>query len=48
MVEAATAGSIQRFRPIFMTLLVASLGLVPCVYVWIARDGDIHVDDSVK
>jgi cobalt-zinc-cadmium resistance protein CzcA len=76
VIEAATMGSIQRFRPIFMTMLVASLGLVPaamshgigsdsqrpfaivivggllavlaistflvpCVYVWIARDGDI-------
>jgi heavy metal efflux system protein len=83
VIEAATTGAIQRFRPIFMTMLVASLGLVPaamshgigsdsqrpfaivivggllavlaistflvpCVYVWIARDGDIPVDGSVK
>jgi heavy metal efflux system protein len=76
VLEAAMNGCIQRFRPIFMTMLVASLGLVPaamshgigsdsqrpfaivivggllavlaistflvpCVYVWIARDGDI-------
>jgi cobalt-zinc-cadmium resistance protein CzcA len=73
--DAATKGAIQRFRPILMTMLVASLGLVPaatshgigsdsqrpfaivivgglmavlamsifllpCLYVWIARDGD--------
>jgi cobalt-zinc-cadmium resistance protein CzcA len=76
VIEAATIGCVQRFRPIFMTMLVASLGLVPaamshgigsdsqrpfaivivggllavlgistflvpCVYVWIAREGDI-------
>jgi len=76
VIEAATTGCVQRFRPIFMTMLVASLGLVPaamshgigsdsqrpfaivivggllavltistflvpCVYVWIARDGDV-------
>jgi len=29
IVEAATQGSILRFRPILMTMLVASLGLVP-------------------
>jgi cobalt-zinc-cadmium resistance protein CzcA len=75
VLEAAHSGAVQRFRPIFMTMLVASLGLVPaatshsigsdsqrpfaivivgglvavlamsvfllpCVYVWIARDGD--------
>ena len=75
IVDAATQGAIQRFRPILMTMLVASLGLVPaaishgigsdsqrpfaivivgglmavlamsifllpCLYVWIARDGD--------
>jgi cobalt-zinc-cadmium resistance protein CzcA len=75
ILDAATHGAVQRFRPILMTMLVASLGLVPaatshgigsdsqrpfaivivgglmavlamsifllpCVYVWIARDGD--------
>jgi heavy metal efflux system protein len=75
VLEAATAGAVQRFRPILMTMLVASLGLVPaatshgigsdsqrpfaivivgglmavlamsifllpCLYVWCARDGD--------
>jgi cobalt-zinc-cadmium resistance protein CzcA len=75
ILDAATNGAIQRFRPILMTMLVASLGLVPaalshgigsdsqrpfaivivgglmavlvmsifllpCLYVWIARDGD--------
>jgi cobalt-zinc-cadmium resistance protein CzcA len=75
ILEAAREGAIQRFRPILMTMLVASLGLVPaatshgigsdsqrpfaivivgglmavlamsvfllpCLYVWIARDGD--------
>jgi len=75
ILDAAKEGAIQRFRPILMTMLVASLGLVPaalshgigsdsqrpfaivivgglmavlamsifllpCLYVWIARDGD--------
>jgi cobalt-zinc-cadmium resistance protein CzcA len=75
IMEAATRGAVQRFRPILMTMLVASLGLVPaatshgigsdsqrpfaivivgglmavlfmsvfllpCLYVWVARDGD--------
>jgi cobalt-zinc-cadmium resistance protein CzcA len=75
ILDAAKQGAVQRFRPIFMTMLVASLGLVPaatshgigsdsqrpfaivivgglmavlamsifllpCLYVWIARDGD--------
>jgi cobalt-zinc-cadmium resistance protein CzcA len=75
IVDAAREGAIQRFRPILMTMLVASLGLVPaatshgigsdsqrpfaivivgglmavlmlsifllpCLYVWVARDGD--------
>jgi heavy metal efflux system protein len=75
ILDAAKQGAIQRFRPILMTMLVASLGLVPaaishgigsdsqrpfaivivgglmavlvmsifllpCLYVWIARDGD--------
>jgi len=75
VIDAARTGAIQRFRPILMTMLVASLGLVPaatshgigsdsqrpfaivivgglmavlamsifllpCLYVWIARDGD--------
>src|ERR1700676_3019209 len=75
ILDAATQGAIQRFRPILMTMLVASLGLVPaamshgigsdsqrpfaivivgglvtnlfisifllpCLYVWIARDRD--------
>ena len=75
ILDAATQGAIQRFRPILMTMLVASLGLVPaaishgigsdsqrpfaivivgglmavlamsifllpCLYVWIAREGD--------
>ena len=75
ILDAATEGAIQRFRPILMTMLVASLGLVPaatshgigsdsqrpfaivivgglmavlmmsifllpCLYVWVARDGD--------
>jgi cobalt-zinc-cadmium resistance protein CzcA len=75
ILDAATQGAIQRFRPILMTMLVASLGLVPaatshgigsdsqrpfaivivgglmavlmmsifllpCLYVWIAQDGD--------
>ena len=75
ILDAASEGAIQRFRPILMTMLVASLGLVPaatshgigsdsqrpfaivivgglmavlmmsifllpCLYVWIARDGD--------
>jgi len=75
ILDAAREGAIQRFRPILMTMLVASLGLVPaatshgigsdsqrpfaivivgglmavlamsvfllpCLYVWIARDGD--------
>jgi len=73
--DAAENGAIQRFRPILMTMLVASLGLVPaaishgigsdsqrpfaivivgglmavlmlsifllpCLYVWVARNGD--------
>ncbi len=73
--DAASQGAILRFRPILMTMLVASLGLVPaatshgigsdsqrpfaivivgglmavlfmsifllpCLYVWFARDGD--------
>ena len=73
--DAARSGATQRFRPILMTMLVASLGLVPaamsygigsdsqrpfaivivgglmavlvmsifllpCLYVWVARDGD--------
>jgi cobalt-zinc-cadmium resistance protein CzcA len=73
--DAVIEGAVQRFRPIVMTMLVASLGLVPaamshgigsdsqrpfaivivgglmavlvmsifllpCLYVWIARDGD--------
>jgi cobalt-zinc-cadmium resistance protein CzcA len=76
VVDAVTAGAVQRFRPILMTMLVASLGLVPaamshdigsdsqrpfaivivgglmavlamsifllpCLYVWAARDGDV-------
>jgi cobalt-zinc-cadmium resistance protein CzcA len=75
ILDAAKNGAIQRFRPILMTMLVASLGLVPaatshgigsdsqrpfaivivggliavlvmsifllpCLYVWFARDGD--------
>jgi heavy metal efflux system protein len=75
ILDAAKEGAIGRFRPILMTMLVASLGLVPaalshgigsdsqrpfaivivgglmavlvmsifllpCLYVWIARDGD--------
>src|SRR5262245_23359691 len=75
ILDAARDGAIQRFRPILMTMLVASLGLVPaaishgigsdsqrpfaivivgglmavlamsifllpCLYVWLARDGD--------
>jgi cobalt-zinc-cadmium resistance protein CzcA len=75
ILDAAKQGAIQRSRPILMTMLVASLGLVPaaishgigsdsqrpfaivivgglmavlamsifllpCLYVWIARDGD--------
>jgi cobalt-zinc-cadmium resistance protein CzcA len=75
ILDAAREGAIQRFRPILMTMLVASLGLVPaamshgigsdsqrpfaivivgglmavlamsifllpCLYVWMARDGD--------
>jgi cobalt-zinc-cadmium resistance protein CzcA len=75
IMDAAQNGAIQRFRPILMTMLVASLGLVPaatshgigsdsqrpfaivivgglmavllmsifllpCLYVWIARDND--------
>jgi cobalt-zinc-cadmium resistance protein CzcA len=75
ILDAAREGAVQRFRPILMTMLVASLGLVPaatshgigsdsqrpfaivivgglmavlamsifllpCLYVWIARDGD--------
>jgi cobalt-zinc-cadmium resistance protein CzcA len=75
ILDAARHGAVQRFRPILMTMLVASLGLVPaavshgigsdsqrpfaivivgglmavlvmsifllpCLYVWIARDGD--------
>ena len=75
ILDAATRGAVGRFRPILMTMLVASLGLVPaatshgigsdsqrpfaivivgglmavllmsifllpCLYVWIARDGD--------
>ena len=75
ILDAARQGAIQRFRPILMTMLVASLGLVPaalsheigsdsqrpfaivivgglmavlamsifllpCLYVWIARDDD--------
>ena len=73
--DAVQHGAVQRFRPIFMTMLVASLGLVPaatshgigsdsqrpfaivivgglmavllmsifllpCLYVWVARDND--------
>src|SRR5262249_18989551 len=76
ILDAAKSGAVQRFRPIFMTMLVASLGLVPaamshgigsdsqrpfaivivgglmavpamsisllpCLYVWIARNGDV-------
>jgi cobalt-zinc-cadmium resistance protein CzcA len=75
ILDAAREGAIQRFRPILMTMLVASLGLVPaatshgigsdsqrpfaivivgglmavlcmsifllpCLYVWVAGDGD--------
>src|SRR5580704_1915827 len=75
ILDAAQKGAVQRFRPILMTMLVASLGLVPaatshgigsdsqrpfaivivgglmavlfmsifllpCLYVWVARDGD--------
>ncbi|HWW83117.1 MAG TPA: efflux RND transporter permease subunit, partial [Vicinamibacterales bacterium] len=75
ILEAAERGAVQRFRPILMTMLVASLGLVPaatshgigsdsqrpfaivivgglmavllmsvfllpCVYVWVARPTD--------
>lgn len=75
ILDAARNGSVLRFRPILMTMLVASLGLVPaatshgigsdsqrpfaivivggliavllmsifllpCLYVWIAREGD--------
>jgi cobalt-zinc-cadmium resistance protein CzcA len=75
ILDAATQGAIQRFRPILMTMLVASLGLVPaatshgigsdsqrpfaivivgglmavlamsifllpCLYVWVAGNGD--------
>jgi len=75
ILDAVTQGAVQRFRPILMTMLVASLGLVPaaisqgigsdsqrpfaivivgglmavlvmsifllpCLYVWIARNGD--------
>jgi cobalt-zinc-cadmium resistance protein CzcA len=75
ILDAAKRGAVQRFRPILMTMLVASLGLVPaatsheigsdsqrpfaivivgglmavlaisifllpCLYVWVARDGD--------
>ena len=29
VLDAATEGSVLRFRPIMMTMLVASLGLVP-------------------
>jgi cobalt-zinc-cadmium resistance protein CzcA len=74
--DAARHGAVQRFRPILMTMLVASLGLVPAalshgigsdsqrpfaivivgglmavlvmsvfllpaLYVWVARDGDV-------
>jgi heavy metal efflux system protein len=84
ILDAAQRGAIQRFRPILMTMLVASLGLVPaatshgigsdsqrpfaivivgglmavlmmsifllpCLYVWIARDSDTlpMADDGV-
>jgi cobalt-zinc-cadmium resistance protein CzcA len=84
ILDAARRGAIGRFRPILMTMLVASLGLVPaatshgigsdsqrpfaivivgglmavlmmsifllpCLYVWIARDRDTLpvADDSV-
>jgi cobalt-zinc-cadmium resistance protein CzcA len=75
ILDAAQHGAVQRFRPILMTMLVASLGLVPaatshgigsdsqrpfaivivgglmavllmsifllpCLYVWVARDSD--------
>jgi cobalt-zinc-cadmium resistance protein CzcA len=75
ILDAVTQGAVQRFRPILMTMLVASLGLVPaamshgigsdsqrpfaivivgglmavlamsifllpCLYVWVARNGD--------
>jgi heavy metal efflux system protein len=75
VLDAARNGAIQRFRPILMTMLVASLGLLPaatshgigsdsqrpfaivivgglmavllmsifllpCLYVWLAREGD--------
>jgi cobalt-zinc-cadmium resistance protein CzcA len=75
ILDAVEHGAVQRFRPIFMTMLVASLGLVPaatshgigsdsqrpfaivivgglmavllmsifllpCLYVWFARDSD--------
>jgi len=75
VLDAVQLGAVQRFRPILMTMLVASLGLVPaatshgigsdsqrpfaivivgglmavllmsifllpCLYVWIARDND--------
>ena len=84
ILDAATRGAIQRFRPILMTMLVASLGLVPaatshgigsdsqrpfaivivgglmavlamsifllpCLYVWIAGDGDpLPAPDAVE
>jgi len=84
ILDAATQGAIQRFRPILMTMLVASLGLVPaatshgigsdsqrpfaivivgglmavlamsifllpCLYVWIAGDGDpLPAPDAVE
>jgi cobalt-zinc-cadmium resistance protein CzcA len=84
ILDAAQRGAIQRFRPILMTMLVASLGLVPaatshgigsdsqrpfaivivgglmavlimsifllpCLYVWFARDNDVLpvADDSL-
>src|SRR6202171_5573203 len=84
ILDAASEGAIQRFRPILMTMLVASLGLVPaatshgigsdsqrpfaivivgglmavlmmsifllpCLYVWLARDRDVlpMADDTL-
>ena len=76
IMNAATEGAVLRFRPILMTMLVASLGLVPAatshgigsdsqrpfaivivgglmaallmslvllptLYVWVAREGDV-------
>jgi len=41
VLSAAVNGSVQRLLPIRMTMMVATLGLLPALYMWLARDGDV-------